>query len=98
MERILKPVFLAILIVLSFSSQCMGFGESCQAGKHIVPVGQQQIDSSTCTLYKCSNYNRKYALETTSCATLKMKSGCRMVPGAATAPFPNCCPMMMCKG
>nr|API81331.1 toxin protein [Hemiscorpius lepturus] len=93
-----KTLLLVGLIIISLASLCTGYGESCEAGKYIIPVGQQMNDMSTCTLYKCLNYNRKYVLETNSCATLKLKSGCKKVPGAASSFFPECCPMVVCRG
>nr|P0C5F3.1 RecName: Full=Venom peptide La1 [Liocheles australasiae] len=73
------------------------FGESCIAGRFIVPLGQQVTDQRDCALYKCVNYNKKFALETKRCATVNLKSGCKTVPGGAGAAFPSCCPMVTCK-
>uniref|UniRef100_A0A224X3N5 Putative La1-like peptide n=1 Tax=Megacormus gertschi TaxID=1843536 RepID=A0A224X3N5_9SCOR len=98
MKNALEGLLLGSLIICSFFHMSVGKGERCDVGQFSIPVGQQVQDFQTCTLYKCLNYNRKYALESLSCASQKLKSGCRSVPGAATAPFPNCCPTVSCKG
>uniref|UniRef100_A0A1W7RA90 La1-like protein n=1 Tax=Hadrurus spadix TaxID=141984 RepID=A0A1W7RA90_9SCOR len=98
MAHALTPILFGILLMFSFSSLSTGYGESCQAGKYTIHVGRSVQDSKSCILYKCINYNRRYSLETLTCAKMTLKSGCRYVPGPATARFPDCCPMVVCRG
>nr|AOF40208.1 venom peptide HtLa7 [Hadogenes troglodytes] len=98
MERSTMTVLLGFLLVCSFFSASLGLGETCKVGQFTIPVGQQANDLTACVQYKCLNYNRRYALETLSCAKQTLKSGCHITLGAAGAPFPNCCPTVICRG
>uniref|UniRef100_A0A1V1WBG4 Putative La1-like peptide n=1 Tax=Superstitionia donensis TaxID=311983 RepID=A0A1V1WBG4_9SCOR len=97
MEPPYTAVLLGLLLAFSVFNFSMGFGESCKGGPYsIIPVGQEMTDPTTCTSYKCINYNRKYVLQTSTCATVKPP--CKGMGSFQGNRFPNCCPIVTCTG
>uniref|UniRef100_A0A1W7RA94 La1-like protein n=1 Tax=Hadrurus spadix TaxID=141984 RepID=A0A1W7RA94_9SCOR len=86
------------LSLCALLSMSVGAGEYCQVGEMSIPVGKQKQDSRECILHKCVNQNNRIVLDSFSCAPQEEKRGCRSVPGPVDAPFPDCCPISLCRG
>uniref|UniRef100_A0A224X3P2 Putative La1-like peptide n=1 Tax=Megacormus gertschi TaxID=1843536 RepID=A0A224X3P2_9SCOR len=98
MKHSCVAVLLGCLSLCILFSLSMGAGEICDVNGMSIPVNQQKEDANNCILYKCIMQNNRLVLDKYTCVTLKLKRGCKSVPGNPKATFPNCCPTSACRG